>query len=116
MEILRGVVKKSIFIILPAMGISAFFEWKRLPLGIITGWLLGIINLRALSKNVKGFLGSEKATVKIVFLSITRLFALFTAIAILVYLKVINVFGLLIGFTVVFLLILVEGIRESRSM
>ncbi len=113
MEILKGVAKKSILIILPLMAVSALIEWKRLPLGIMMGWLLGIINLRALSRNVKGFLGSEKATAKIVFLSMTRLLALFSAIAILVYYRIINIFGLLIGFTVVFVFILIEGLRAE---
>lgn len=113
MEILKGVVKKSILIILPLVAVSALIEWKRLPLGIMMGWLLGIINLRALSRNVKGFLGSEKATAKIVFLSMTRLLALFSAIAILVYYRIINIFGLLIGFTVVFVFTLIEGLRAE---
>jgi len=40
MEILRGVVKKSIFVILPLVAGSAFIESKRLPLGIMFGWLI----------------------------------------------------------------------------
>lgn len=115
MEILKGVVKKSIFVILPLIAGSAFIEWKRLPLSIIIGWLLGIINLRALSRNVKGIIGSEKAGAKMAFLSITRLVGLLSIIAILVYLKVVNIIGLLIGFTVVFLFILIEGLKVGRS-
>lgn len=114
MEILKGVIKKSVFVILLLMAISAFIEWKRLPLGIMIGWLIGVINLRALSKNVKAFLGIEKATAKMVFLNITRLIGVFSAIAILVYLKVINIIGFLIGFTVLILFIIIEGLRTGR--
>ncbi len=114
MEILRGVIKKSLIIILPAAAASAFVEWKRLPLGIMIGWLFGVVNLRALIKNVEGVVGSRKATAKMIFLSITRLFMLFTAIFIIVWLKIINVFGMLLGFTVVFVLILFEGMKIGK--
>ena len=115
MEILNRVVKKSLFIGLPAVAVSLVFEWERVPLGIAAGWLLGILNLRNLSRNVEGLIGSHKGTARIVFLSITRLFALFAAIIILMYFKVINVFGLLFGFTIVFVLILFEGLKESKN-
>ncbi len=114
MEILRGVIKKSLIIILPVAAASAFVEWKRLPLGIMIGWLFGVVNLRALIKNVEGIVGSKKATSKIIFLSVTRLFMLFTAIFILVWLKIVNVFGMLLGFTVVFVLILFEGMKIGK--
>ena len=113
MEILNRVVKKSLFIGLPAVAVSLFFELERVPLGIAAGWFLGILNLRNLSKNVEGLIGSHKATARIVFLSITRLFVLFAAIILLMYFKVVNIFGLLIGFTIVYALILYEGLRES---
>lgn len=74
-----------------------------------------MLNLRALTKNVQAFIGSEKATAKIVALSITRLVALLTAMALLIYFKVINIFGLIFGFTVVFALILIEGMRASYT-
>ena len=115
MEIFRGVLKKSIFIILPAAVISAFFEWKRVPHGILAGWLFGILNLRALTKNVQAFIGSEKATSAIVVLSIIRLFVLLTVMALLIYYKIINIFGLIFGFTVVFILILIEGMRAGNA-
>jgi hypothetical protein len=59
--------------------------------------------------------GSEKATLKLVFLSMTRLLVLFAAIFILIYYRIVNIFGLLFGFTVVFVLILVEGAKVGKS-
>jgi hypothetical protein len=113
-EILKRVIKKSIFIILPAAIISFFYESPKLPIGIILGWLFGIFNLRTLTRNVEGLIGSEKATVKLVFLSMTRLLILFVAIFVLVYYKIVNIFGLLFGFTVVFVLILIEGVKVGK--
>lgn len=115
MEIFRGVFKKSIFIIPPAVVISAFLEWKRVPQGIFIGWLFGILNLRLMTKNVKGLIGSQQATAKIVVLSIIRLAVLLAAMAFLIYYKAVNIFGLIFGFTVVFALILIEGMRAGNA-
>ena len=116
MEILKRVLIKSIIIILPAAMLSYFFiEPQKLPRGILLGGLFGFFNLRQLSRNVTGLVGSEKATLKLVFLSMTRLLFLITAIFLLVYYQIVNVFGLLFGLTVVFALILIEGARVSKS-
>jgi hypothetical protein len=115
MEIIRGVTIKSVLIIVPVALIAVFLERKHMSLGILAGWLFGVLNLRAMARNVKGFIGSEKAAAKLVFSSITRLFILLFAIALLIYSKAINVFGLLLGFTVVFIITLFEGIKAGRS-
>ena len=116
MEILKRVIIKSIFIILPATAASAFlFDPRKVPLGIFMGWLFGIINFRQLTRNVEGLVGTEKATVKLVILSMTRLLVLIAAIFLLIYYKIVNVFGLLFGFTAVFVLILIEGVKVGRD-
>ena len=115
MEILKRVAYKTILIIVPCAIISGFYEWKKLPLGIIAGGLFGILNLRGLVRSVEGFIGSGSLTGKVIFMSFTRLFILFSAIFILLRFKIINVFGLLFGFTVVFILILVEGMKVAKS-
>jgi len=111
MEILKGVVKKSIFIVLPAIVIAFFFESRKMPLGIFLGWLFGIFNLRALTRNVEGLVGSEKAALRIVMLNLVRLLTISAAIFMLVYYKVVNIFGLITGFTIVLALILIEGMK-----
>ncbi len=114
-ELLRRVIQKSIFIIIPAAALASFFEWKKLPLGILTGGLLGILNLRGLVRSVEGLIGSAVSTAKIVLLSMTRLLLLFLAIFVLIKFNLINILGLLSGFTIVFILILIEGVKMSKS-
>jgi len=115
MEIFKRVILKTIIIILPAAVLSYFFiEQQKVPLGILLGGLLGLFNLRQLSRNVTGLVGTEKATFKLIFLSMTRLIMLFTVIFLLIYYGIVNVFGLLFGLTVVFALILIEGARVSK--
>jgi len=115
MNILKGVIKKSAIVILPLMAISAFIDWKQAPSGIMAGWLIGIINLRMVSKNVMTLLGWERATVKVVLLNMTRLIGVFSVIALLVYLKVISVIGFVVGFTVVVMCIIIQGLEIGRS-
>jgi len=115
LQFLKGVTKKGIIIILLLAGVSVIFEWKKLPLGILCGGVFGLLNLKGLVRGVEGLLCTEKATAKIVFLSMSRLFALSVAIFILIYFKIINVFGLLLGFTAVFILILIEGMSVAKE-
>lgn len=115
MEILKRVFKKSIFVIVPAIVIAFFYESQKLPLGIFMGWLFGMFNLRTLTRNVEGLVGTEKATARIVIMSLFRLAALFAAIIALVYYKIVNIFGLLFGFTVIFILIMVEGAKVGKA-
>lgn len=116
MEIVRGVLKKSIFIILPSMFLAGYFiESQKVPVGILMGWLLGVVNFRQLSKNVEGFFGSKSATAKLLITGMFRLLFLGAAIFVLIYYEVVNVFGLLFGFTVVFVLIMVEGFRVGKK-
>ena len=116
MEIFKGVIKKAIFIILPSMLLAGYFiEPRKIPLGIFMGALLGIVNLRQLSRNVEGFFGSQSATAKLLFMGMLRLLFLGTAIVALIYFKIVNIFGLLFGFTVVFVLIMAEGFKVSKK-
>jgi len=110
MSIVKGVFKKSLFIILPALAVSIYFKWERAPEGIVAGWIFGIFNLRALTRSVSGLIGSDKATAKIMILSIIRLAVLLTVIGVLIYFRIVNIFGMVFGFTVVFILILIEGV------
>lgn len=114
MEILKGVIKKGILILIPSAVIAGFFERKGLPAGIIAGGLFGILNLRGLVRGVEGFIGSKGLTGKVVFMSMIRLLILFMAIFILLWFKIVNVLGLFFGFTVIFILILTEGIKVAR--
>jgi len=112
MDLLKRVIKKSLIIILPVAAASAFFEWKRLPIGIIIGGLFGIFILRGAVKSAEGLVKAESTMVSAAFGSLTRALILFVAIFVLIWAKIINVIGMLFGFTLVFFLILYEGKKE----
>ncbi|GBE38306.1 MAG TPA: hypothetical protein ENH31_05420 [Nitrospirae bacterium] len=115
MEILKRVMIKSIIILLPAAGAAAFLKWEKMPEGIIAGGALGLLNLRGLVRSVEGLAGAEKAALRMVILSMIRLTVLLAVIFPLIWLRIVNVIGMLIGFTIVFMLILFEGARVGRS-
>jgi len=115
MDLIRGVIKKSLFIIIPVSIFSLVYFDKKVFIGLISGWLIGIINLRQLAKNIHNFLGSTGARFKIISLSILRLSILFIAIFLLVYEKIVNIFGLLAGFTVVFIFVIIEGLKVAQK-
>jgi hypothetical protein len=116
MILLNRIYKKAILILIPLALLSAFIEWKKLPLSILIGGILGLINLRGLARGVHSIVGTYRPTAKMVISTIFRLGFLAVVLIILFASKVVNVFGILIGFTVVFVLIIVEGLRVAKEM
>lgn len=115
MILLKRIYKRAILILLPLSLLSAFIEWKKLPLSILTGGILGLINLRGLVRGVYSLIGTYRPTAKIVISTIFRLGFLAAVLIILFVLKIVNPFGILIGFTVVFVVILREGYLVAKE-
>ena len=116
MELIKRIFRKAIVVLVPLSFLSAFIEWKKLPISILIGGILGFANIKGLAWGVEGLFGSGKATGKMIFFSMFRLFMLFLILSILVYLKLVNIFGILTGFTVIFALIIIEGYRLSKNL
>jgi len=115
MELIRRIFKKSIIILVPLAVLSAVIEWKKLPVSILAGGVLGFANIRGLAWGVEGLFGADKETSKMIFFSMFRLIMLFLILLTLVYLKLVNIFGILIGFTVIFVLLIIEGHSFSKD-
>jgi ATP synthase I chain len=111
---LRRIYKLGFIILLCLAAASAFFEWKKLPLSIFIGGLLGLANLKGLAWGLRDFAAS-RPTGRVIFWSMVRFFILGLILFILALLNLINFIGILIGFTVVFALILKEGLRTARE-
>lgn len=118
MEIIKRVYKQAVFIILPLALLSAFIGWGedtgKMPLSIIVGGAIGLANLKGLVWGIESLLGTYKASTKLVFLSLLRLFILFAIIIILAALRLVNLFGLILGMTVVFALLIKEGLKNAK--
>ncbi len=115
MDLVHKIQKSSLIVLLPLAVLSAFVEWKKLPLSVLIGGALGLANLRGLAWGVRGLLGAEKATSRMLFFSQFRIIMLFLVLAVIVYLKLVNIFGILAGFTVVFSMVIIEGLKYARE-
>jgi len=116
---IRRINRQSLFVVIPLAAISAFIDWKRLPASILIGGALALANLKGLHWGVTGLLNPEEgkeAKGKLVFFSMFRLLIVFAVLAILIYLRLVNVIGVLVGLTVVFFLLIKEGLKEARRL
>jgi F0F1-type ATP synthase assembly protein I len=114
---IKRIYRQSIFAIIPLSFISIFFtswDW-RFSLSILIGGFIGILNLRGIVWSVRSLLGAEKAQTKMMVLSMFRLLVIFSILIILAIFKVIKAYGLLIGFTIVFIIIVKEGLIAAKK-
>jgi hypothetical protein len=129
MELIKRVIKQSIFVLL-LLVILAFFLRTRIeqigflmlignprliPASILIGGVLGILNLRGLVWGIESLLGAHKANVTLLLLNILRLLILFSIITILVAFRLAHLIGLLVGMTVVFFILIKEGLKMARQ-
>ena len=114
-KIIKAVSKQAFIILAPLCLISLFFTGWRFAFSMAVGGLLGVGNLGGLAWSVSALLGTEKSRSKMVFLSVFKLLIIFTILTALALLRLINVWGLLPGFTVVMALIIKEGLGLAKG-
>jgi hypothetical protein len=129
MDLTRKTTKQSAVIVLLLTVLSLLIDWKDpdlrfirlfgnpdiMPASIIIGGIIGILNLRGLAWGIESLLGAYKANTKLVILSLMRLFILSAVIIILAAMRLINLLGLLIGMTVVFAVLIKEGLKLAKQ-
>lgn len=124
---IKIIIKQSAVVIVPLALLSVLMVWKieqfpfvelfgkpaLLPVSIILGGILGLANIKGLAWGIDGLLNTEKANIKLVLLNLFRLIILLIVITLLAALKFINFLGLLIGITVVFIVLIKEGLKMA---
>lgn len=117
MELFKRILKQSLIVSVIAIALSAALtRGIKFPLGVFVGSLAGIVNLRAIVRNVSSITGGQRITGRYIILSTFRLLGLFALLFILIWKGLADVFGILLGFTIVFVIIIKEGLKEARSM
>lgn len=111
----KRIYKRAPLVIVIASALSSFLGWKTWPLSVAIGGLLGIANLKAMVWGIEGIVGSHKASGILVFFSMIRLFLMLLIIAALLSLKLVTILGVLVGFTIIFVLIIKEGLVYARE-
>lgn len=112
--ITKRVYKQALYILAPLCLVSLFFAEWRFSFSMAVGGLVGVGNLSGLAWSVTALLAADKAPSKMVFLSIFKLLFIFLFLLILAVFKLINPWGLLVGFTIVIVLIIKEGLIAAK--
>ncbi len=115
MDLIKKIARNAAFVLIPAAILSAFLPWENLPFSILIGGLLGVLNIKALAWSVEGILGTPYSSAKMLFFSQFRFVILLLALVVLIYLKLVNIVGIFIGFTIVFLQVLIVGYRQAKK-
>src|SRR4030043_1533242 len=89
--------------------LTAIADWRKLPHSVLIGGLLALANFKGLAWGLKDFATLQRPSGKLIFWSMVRFFVLYVILIVLALLKLINFFGIIIGLTVVFALIIKEG-------
>jgi hypothetical protein len=90
-------------------------DWQKLPHSVLIGGILGLANFKGLAWGLKDFATLQRPSGKLIFWSMVRFFILSLILVVLALLKLINFVGIIIGLTVVFALIIKEGLRAVRE-
>ena len=110
---IKKIARNTAIILIPSAVVSAFIPLENLPFSIMIGGLLGILNLRALAWSVEGIIGTSSPNMKMLFFSQFRFVMLALIVVLLAYLKLVNMVGIMAGFSVVFIQVLVVGHRNA---
>jgi hypothetical protein len=104
-------------LVLAVLSIAAalFVEPVKLPLSIIVGGLLALVNFSGLRRGIQKHLNAYRPTMKLFFLSIFRLFIVFAIIIALAVGRAVNLLGLAAGFTVVLAMLTLEGLKAAQK-
>lgn len=112
---IKLIARNTALILIPAALLAAFLPWENLPFSLLIGGLLGILNTKALAWSVEGILGTSAVTMKMLFFSQFRFVMLALIVIALAYLRLINLLGVMAGFTVVFFQILFIGHHNAGT-
>ncbi len=116
---IRSVEVKGFLAVLIA-GALVFLLWNRMePLNLILGGVLGMINLRLISKTVKGIVESDnpaKAKRALFVSHITKLGILGLLLVVVIKTRTFNPLTFLAGFAIVIVIILIEGVISAKKV
>jgi hypothetical protein len=129
-RMLKRIYKFSLLFLVLSAAISSFFTEWRFPLSILVGGFIGLGNLKGIVMSVSRIFEIErsdfkrdqvsvieprKAQARMLILGIFRLLIIFSILLILAILNAINIYGFLIGFSIVFVIIIKEGLIASKG-
>jgi hypothetical protein len=113
-KMLKRINAQSAYVLAPIAALALLGPGWIFSLSIILGGLIGVVNLKGIVWSVTALLGTEKAQTRMIFLSLLRLLIILSVLVVLAVFKLINAYGILAGFTIVFIIIVKEGLLSAR--
>lgn len=112
----RAISRQSAAVIVPlALVMLLFDQWNwRMPFSVIAGGVISLVSFRVIVWTVTKFLGQEMGQPIIMGISSLKILVIFLLLALLAYFRLVNVPGLVVGFTAVLILIIKEGYLFAR--
>jgi len=116
MDLMLSRIYRQSWILLAVAAVAALiFADMLFAFSVILSGALAIFNFRGIVWGVKSLVGTEKSQAKMMILTMFRMLIMFSVLLILFILKLVNLYGILIGFTIVFVIIVKEGLIASRK-
>lgn len=84
----------------------------KIAFGVFVGGALGLLNIRSMARGVTGLDINNPHPGRLFFGGAVRLLVLFSAIVLIAMTKKVDLLGLLVGFTAVLIVVMVDGTRE----
>ncbi|MCI4624637.1 MAG: hypothetical protein L3V56_01615 [Candidatus Magnetoovum sp. WYHC-5] len=111
---INRVIKKSVFLSLTVCLIIFFYGYGKTAFGVLTGSTAALISYLSLYWALNLFINEKGALFIMLIISSIRLLIIFSCTCILVYFKLLTIGGLFIGFTLIYIIIIYEGIVEKK--
>ncbi|MDH4100938.1 MAG: ATP synthase subunit I [Nitrospirota bacterium] len=113
-ELNKSVERKSLYLLPPAIIAGYFLGAIPAAAGVLAGGIIGIFNFRWLLGTIDGILSGSSTQANgtnalLHFLRLGLVIALFSGLVYLHYLKLVNIFAALAGFTVTLVIFTVEA-------
>jgi hypothetical protein len=112
---IKRIHRQAIVILAIVSAVSAFAGSGKLSISILIGGLLALFNFSGLARGLETMLGTHKPALRLTLLGIFRLIIVSAIIIVLAAGRMVDLVGLAGGFTVVLVLLVVEGLRTARK-
>jgi hypothetical protein len=99
-----------------AVAIAFVFVSKHFAIGVLVGGVLGLVNVRGLARGVSGMDINNPRPARMFFGGGVRLIILCLAIVLIAMTKKVDLVGLLLGFTVELVVVMVAGAFEVKAL
>lgn len=113
---LKKISLYATYIIAPLCVVALLLYGWKASLSLVLGGFFAIVNFRGVIWGVQNIVELDKGKSKMMFMTFFRLMVLFSILLILLIFDVIHIPAIALGLTIVFILILLEGLTRARQI